>query len=237
MQSALPVLGFSSPNSTNWRLSSTAALLSAFREENPPITCKAGLDIVQSVKNLPAMQETWVQFLCQADHLEKETATFSSIPAWKIQWTERPGRLQSLGSQESDMTERLSPQDHLQLFSASLHSQRHPQVQRPLLLSLFSCQDVSAPFVTWTVARQAPLSMRFPKQEYWSGVTFPSPGVLPDPGIEPTSVASVGWFFTTEPPRMLAASLGKSQGWCWASQEKMYQAGVLCNEDGFSVTP
>ena len=45
-------------------------------------------------------------------------------------------------------------------------------------------------FVTvWTVARQAPLSMAFPKQEYWSGLQFPPPGDLPDPGIEPESPA------------------------------------------------
>ena len=43
-------------------------------------------------------------------------------------------------------------------------------------------------FVTpWTVAYQAPLSMEFPRQEYWSGLPFPSPGDLPDPGIEPRS--------------------------------------------------
>ena len=41
----------------------------------------------------------------------------------------------------------------------------------------------------WTVACQAPLSMRFPRQEYWSGLPFPSPGDLPDPGIEPSSHA------------------------------------------------
>ena len=49
------------------------------------------------VKNLPAMQETWVQFLCQEDSLEKEMATHSSIPVWEIPWTEEPGRLQSMG--------------------------------------------------------------------------------------------------------------------------------------------
>ena len=53
----------------------------------------------------------------------------------------------------------------------------------------------------WTVARQAPLSMRFPKQEYWSGLPFPSPGNLPDPGIEPMSPTLAGEFFTTEFPR------------------------------------
>ena len=60
--------------------------------------------IAQSVKNLPAMQETWVQFLGQEDPLEKEMAIHSSILAWKIPWTEEPGGLQSVGSQESDMT-------------------------------------------------------------------------------------------------------------------------------------
>ena len=52
----------------------------------------------------------------------------------------------------------------------------------------------------WTVACQAPLSMGFFRQEYWSGLTFPSPGDLPDPGIEPASLALAGGFFTTEPP-------------------------------------
>ena len=53
----------------------------------------------------------------------------------------------------------------------------------------------------WTVARQSPLSMGFSRQEYWSGWPFPSPGRLPDPGIEPASPALAGGFFTTEPPR------------------------------------
>ena len=51
------------------------------------------------------MQETQVQFLGQEDPLEKEIATHSSIPAWEIPWTEEPGGLQSMGSQESDTTE------------------------------------------------------------------------------------------------------------------------------------
>ena len=49
------------------------------------------------VKNLPAMQEMWVQSLGQEDPLEKEMATCSSIPAWEIRWTEEPGRLRSMG--------------------------------------------------------------------------------------------------------------------------------------------
>ena len=47
---------------------------------------------------------------------------------------------------------------------------------------------------------QAPLSMGFPRQEYWSGLPSPSPGDLPHPGIDPVSPALVGKFFTTEPP-------------------------------------
>ena len=57
-------------------------------------------------------------------------------------------------------------------------------------------------FVTpWTVACQAPLSMVFARQEYWSGLPFPTPGDLPDPGVELESPALAGWFFTAEPPR------------------------------------
>ena len=52
-----------------------------------------------------------------------------------------------------------------------------------------------------TVAHQAPLSMGFPRQEYQSGLPFPSPGHLPDPGIEPASPTLAGGFFTAEPPR------------------------------------
>ena len=58
--------------------------------------------IAQSVKNLPAMQETWVRFLGWEDPLEKEMAIHSSILAWKIPWTEELGGLQSMGSQELD---------------------------------------------------------------------------------------------------------------------------------------
>ena len=55
--------------------------------------------VVQTVKNPPAMQETWVQSLDQEDPLEKEIATHSSILAWEIPWIEEPGGLQSMGLQ------------------------------------------------------------------------------------------------------------------------------------------
>ena len=62
--------------------------------------------MAQEVKNPLAVQEIQeIQFLGQEDPLEKEMATYSSIRAWEIPWTEEPGGLQFMGSQESDMTE------------------------------------------------------------------------------------------------------------------------------------
>ena len=58
-----------------------------------------GFLVAQRLKQLPGMQETWVWFLGQEDPLEKEMATHSRILAWKIPWTEEPGRLQSMGWQ------------------------------------------------------------------------------------------------------------------------------------------
>ena len=55
--------------------------------------------MAQTVKHLPTMQETWVQSLAGEDLLEKEMITHSSILAWKIPWTEKPGKLQAMGSQ------------------------------------------------------------------------------------------------------------------------------------------
>ena len=77
------------------------------------ITRNAGLDEAQAgikfarrninnlrLKHLTPMQETWVRSLGQEDPLEKEMATHSSILAWRISWTEEPGRLQSMGLQK-----------------------------------------------------------------------------------------------------------------------------------------
>ena len=66
----------------------------------------------------------------------------------------------------------------------------------------------------WTVARQAPLSMGFPRQEYWSGLPFPPPGDLPEAGREPMSPALAGGIFTTE-------SL--------ESPNKKYKALIICD--------
>ena len=89
-------------------------------------------------------------------------ATHSNIRAWRIPWSEEPGGLQSMESQRV----------------------RHD------FFAKFSCSVVSDSATPWTVARQAPQTMGFSRQEYWSGLPFPPPGDLPDPGIEPTSPAS-----------------------------------------------
>ena len=60
---------------------------------------------------------------------------------------------------------------------------------------MLGCLVVSDSVTPWTVACQAPLSMDFSRQEYWSGLLFPSPGYLPHPGIEPASPALEGGFF------------------------------------------
>ena len=75
--------------------------------------------------------------------------------------------------------------------------------------------------ILWTVARQAPLSMEFYRQENWSGLLHPPPGDLPDPGIESVSLMSpalAGKFFTTEPP-------GKPR-WCIGGGQKQQPCTV-----------
>ena len=65
-----------------------------------------------------------------------------------------------------------------------------------------SCSVMSNSAIPWTVARQAPLSLEFSRQEYWNELLFLTPGDLPDLGIEPMSPVSpalAGRFFTTEP--------------------------------------
>ena len=67
-----------------------------------------------------------------------------------------------------------------------------------VVVQSLSCVQLFA--TSWAIACQAPLSMGFPRQEYWSGLLFPSPRYLPNPGMEPISPALTDGFFTTEPP-------------------------------------
>ena len=82
----------------------------------------------------------------------------------------------------------------------------------------------------WTVARQAPLSTGFPRQEYWSRLPFPSPGDLPDPGFEPASLKSpaltVGSLPLAPPksPQRGTYCSGKERHWEWESCVKIHRA-------------
>ena len=106
--------------------------------------------MAQRVKRLPAMWETWVQSLGQEDPLEKEMETHSSILAWRIPWTERPGAgYRPWGRKESDTTERLyflslslshNYQNALQKYSTELYS--HLQYMKvPVYLFLASVKN------------------------------------------------------------------------------------------------
>ena len=78
-------------------------------------------------------------------------------------------------------------------------SRDEDEVKGPDLI-VGACSVTSDSFAApWIVAHQAPLSMAFPRQEYYSGLPFPSPGDLPDPGIKLRS-CTADRFFTTEPP-------------------------------------
>ena len=91
------------------------------------------------------------------------------------------------------------------------------------------CASHSVMFVTpWTVAHQAPLSMGFSRQEYWSGLPFPSPGDLPNPGIKPGSPALQADSLPSEPPwkplflvRIMFMAMGRWEG------QKLGSGGVL----------
>ena len=65
---------------------------------------------------------------------------------------------------------------------------------------MLSHSESLALFDLWTIAHQAPLSLGFSRQGYWSGFPFPPPGDLPNPGIEPSSSELAGGFYATEPP-------------------------------------
>ena len=88
---------------------------------------------------------------------------------------------------------------------------------------VFSCEQLFV--IPRTVACQAPLSMEFFRQEYWSGLPFPPPGDLPNPGIEPVSPALAGRFFTAELPDNLPRDIKTVCSCCLVAQLCL----TLCN--------
>ena len=90
--------------------------------------------------------------------------------------------------------------------------------------------------ILWTIAPQVPLSMGFSRQEYWSGLPFPSPGDLPDPGIESSSLVSpalAGGFFTTNATWMMR----KSKWAWWSDQPPETLKKAICQLPGSPLSP
>ena len=136
-------------------------------------------------------QETWVRSLGQEDP-QKEMAIYCSILAWKIAWIEETGWPQTKGSQRVG---------HGRVDKHNTGSTLYNICARMCVLSCFN--HVWLLVTPRTVACQAPLSMRFSRQEYWSVLPCPPLGDLPDPAIESAPLMSptlAGSFFTTEPP-------------------------------------
>ena len=75
-----------------------------------------------------------------------------------------------------------------------------PNIPYHCVLCVCVCVQSCLTVVTHELVHKVPLSMGFPRQEYWSELPFPTPEDLPDPGIKPTSLALACGFFTTEPP-------------------------------------
>ena len=131
--------------------------------------------VAQRLKCLPGMRETRVRSLDREDPLEKEMATHSSTLAGK-------------------------PHGGRSLVGYSLLCIiNHPKAS--VQFSSFQSLSRVRLFETlWTVAYQAPSSMGFSRQEYWSRLPFPSPGDLPHPGVEHRSPAFQADTLTSEPP-------------------------------------
>ena len=135
------------------------------------------------------------------------SSVYEIVQARILEWVVMPF---SRGSFQPTGTEPVSPCSSCipgRFFYQGSHQEsfppRNPQINYVWVLGGFSCVPL---FVTlWTVAHQAPLSMGFSRQEYCSGLSCPSPGDLPDPGVELASPALqvvsriVGRFFTSEP--------------------------------------
>ena len=113
------------------------------------------------------------------------------------------------------------PDFMLTLFKTTLWS-----VYNECLWNCYSLSHVRFFATPWTVARLAPLSIEFSRQEYWSGLPFPSPGDIPNSGIEPRSPALQTDTLASEPPGKI---LYKSGNVCWVSDRlKIRTEGNVC---------
>ena len=116
-----------------------------------------------------------------------------SFPVGLVQITVGLGECVKLGAEDSV--------ERTRSLTDSIYGANHKNLFRWLLPAcMHACSAVSNSVTPWTVACQAPLSMGFSRQEYWSGLPFPSPGYFPSPGIKPMSPALASGFFTADPP-------------------------------------
>ena len=89
----------------------------------------------------------------------------------------------------------------------------------------------------WTVAYNAPPSMRFSRQQYWSGLPFPSPEDLPNPGIEPRSPALEADALTSEPPGKILIKIGIiTEGLVALFSLKLLRFGACCKNESFLLS-
>ena len=136
------------------------------------------------------MQETWIRSLGGEESLEEGMTTHVSILAWRIPWTKEPDGLQPMGL----------PRVGHDWPLAGIHAQMWivGRLEGHTVVCCCCLVTKSDSFVTpWTVVGQAPLSVGFPRQEYWSGLPFSSPRDLPAPGTEPTSAWQVDSHWAT----------------------------------------
>ena len=149
------------------------------------------------IKSPPANAGDTVLISGLEDPLEKEIATHSSTFAWKIPWTEQPAGCHPWSHKRvrPNLETKTTPPQWVPSFTLKSF-QWYWEIDTTKCV--LSC--VRLPAHPWTVACQAPLSLEFYRQRHWSGLSFPSPGDLPNPGIKPTSFVSpalAGRFFTT----------------------------------------
>ena len=158
-------------------------------------------------KNPPPMQETWVWSMAWEDPLEKGMATHSTIPAWRISWTEEPGRLQSMVWQRVGHDWATFTFTHLFLrcslpLTRCTYSLTFTKGNSFIIIclatyvhaeSLQSCLTLCDPM---DCTLQVPPSMGFSEARILEWMPCPSPGDLSDPGIKPESSALAGGFFS-----------------------------------------
>ena len=151
------------------------------------------------------MGKTWVRSLSGEDPLEKGNATHSSLLAWRIPWTTvhvvekswTPLRFQLLNLSFPPRIKPASPAMEGQaLVTGLLRKSLDHLIQK----KSEAAQRVRLFAAPWTAAHQAPSSMEFSRQEYWSGLPLPSLWDLPHPGIEPGSPALRADALRSEPP-------------------------------------